>query len=123
MTNDTGFYLLFYDGSCGLCRHLAAFASWATSGRVQRVDAADTRLMSGFPELPPHQAMQSVHLLTPSGRLYRGYDAVVALVALLPAMRWLSIIMGTDLARRIGWAVYEWITEHRHQISHLLRLE
>jgi predicted DCC family thiol-disulfide oxidoreductase YuxK len=123
MTNDTGRYLLFFDGSCGLCRHLAAFARWAARGLVQPVDAADPRQMARYPGLSPQQAMGSVHLLTPGRRLHRGYDAVVVLVSLLPGMGWLSTLMGTRLARRVGWAVYEWVTAHRHAISHLLLLE
>ena len=37
--------------------------------------------------------------------------------------RVLKPLMNTPAACKAGWGVYEWITAHRHQISHMLFLE
>jgi len=116
-------FVLFYDGTCGLCRCAAAFIRWlGPRAPVRLVDAADPRQLAPFPQVSPYQAMQSVHLLTPTGRLHRGYDAVVALTRLLPGFRWLAPLMGTRIARRVGSFLYEWVTAHRHRISYALGL-
>ena len=118
MINESDPYLLFYDGSCGMCRRMAGFARWTTRGGYSwsmRPSAADG-VFSRFAAAP---AMQSVHLLAPWGEMHRGYDVIVVLVSLLPGMRWLSVLMGMVVARKIGWAVYEWVTVHRHEISRL----
>ena len=117
-------FVLFYDGSCGLCRQIARFIAWLPlRAPIHLVDAANPRQLSHYPQLSPHQAMQSVHLLAPDGRLYRGYDAIVVLIRLTPFLRFFAPLFNTRIARRIGWAFYEWVTNHRHQISHVLALE
>ena len=118
-------YLLFYDGTCGLCRTAVALIRWlGPRAEVVFVDAADARQLARHSTwLTPARALQSVHLQTPGGALLHGYDAVVELVGLLPLFSWLVPLMQTSSARRLGWAIYEWVTAHRHGISHVLGLE
>ncbi|HVS70052.1 MAG TPA: DUF393 domain-containing protein [Phycisphaerae bacterium] len=114
-------YHLFYDGTCGLCRRsVRAVLSRHPRVPVIPVDAADPAALAKFPQIPPRQAMKSVHLLYPDGRVRKGYDAVVALTRLLPGYRWLVPVMRIGVVRRVGWAAYEWVTRHRHQISRAL---
>ncbi|MGN6367628.1 MAG: thiol-disulfide oxidoreductase DCC family protein [Phycisphaerae bacterium] len=124
MKTSSNTYVLFYDGSCGLCRHIARFVcSLRLRAPLRIVNAADPRQLRHYPQLSPHQAMQSVHLLTPSGKLHRGFDAVIALTRLIPFVRFLAPFMSLRISRWIGNHLYEFVTHHRHQISHLLALE
>jgi predicted DCC family thiol-disulfide oxidoreductase YuxK len=116
--------VLVYDGTCGLCRKMAHLAI-RLHPRVplQLVDAANPRDLANFPQISPYQAMQSVHLILPTGQVLRGYDAVVGLTELLPVFRFLVPLMRTRLMHRLGWALYEWVTAHRHRISRVLFLK
>jgi predicted DCC family thiol-disulfide oxidoreductase YuxK len=116
------YYILFYDGTCGLCRLSATFAQHRACRPLALINAAHPWLLARFPQINPQQAMKSVHLLTPSGRIYRGYDAVVALSRILPFIRWFSPLLNTAPARKVGRTFYEFVTRHRHQISRLLQL-
>lgn len=124
MRGEQGEYALLYDGSCGLCRATVELLScFPMRARVVLVNAADPRQLARYPQIPPQQAMQSVHLVMPSGNYVRGYDAIVVLVGLMRVFRCLRPLMNTPAARKGGWAAYEWVTAHRHRISRLLFLE
>jgi predicted DCC family thiol-disulfide oxidoreductase YuxK len=122
MPAPSRYYILFYDGTCGLCRLSATFAQHRARRPLWLINAAHPWLLARFPEINPQQAMKSVHLLTPSGRIYRGFDAVVALSRILPFIRWFSPLLNTAPAQKLGWTFYEFVTRHRHQISRLLCL-
>jgi predicted DCC family thiol-disulfide oxidoreductase YuxK len=124
MTSRPGSYALLYDGSCGLCRRFARVVPHLHPRLpLKLVDAADPRQLAAYPQVSTHQAMRSVHLILADGSFFRGYDAIVVLTALLPGFRFLVPLMNTRVARWLGWAFYEWVTRHRHQISHLLLLD
>lgn len=118
-------YVLFYDGTCGICRAMVTLVRWLRPrAELVAVDAADARQLARHSTwLTPARAMQSVHLQVPGGALLHGYDAVVELVGLLPVFSCLVPLMQMNWARRLGWELYEWVTAHRHRISHVLGLE
>lgn len=122
MPTQKPYFILFYDGTCGLCRIAASFAQHHARRPLALINAANPWLIARFPQIPPQRAMQSVHFLTPAGRLHYGYDAVVALSRILPVIRFFSPLLGLAISRKLGSALYEFVTHHRHQISHLLHL-
>lgn len=112
-------FTLFFDGQCALCQ--------ASVTRLQRLDArqalrfADASLPAvkdQFPELASRNIADRMQVLTLAGEWLEGYDALVALMGVLP--RWISIfqpILGLKFMRVIGRLSYDWIARHRHRLA------
>jgi predicted DCC family thiol-disulfide oxidoreductase YuxK len=88
-------YTLVYDSDCGPCtRFKRAVAFLDTGNRLSFVglDAADS---SGLlAPIPPARRSRSFHLISPSGRVWSGAEALPPLASLLPGGAGLSFVMG-----------------------------
>ena len=113
-------YTVFFDGHCRLCTD--------SVGRLQRfkvrggadvryVNVQDLAALSAYPQIDPAAALGQMHVLTPTGRVAGGFDAVVAL---LPAFRWLRAwgpFMRVPPVRAVGRVVYRWVARNRYRIA------
>jgi predicted DCC family thiol-disulfide oxidoreductase YuxK len=90
-------YILIYDSDCGPCtRFKRAVAFLDTRNRISFIglDAADSSgLLAPIPQARRHR---SFHLISPSGRVWSGAEALSPLTSLLPGGAGLSFVMGRN---------------------------
>ncbi len=105
-------YWLVYDGTCAFCR---ALASWVTRldilGRVWAMDLHThaERIARRSPGLDHETLVRAVHLLSPEGNVWVGFEAVRRLAVILPVLWPLLPGFCAPGASFVGPAVYEWI--------------
>jgi lipase maturation factor 1 len=78
--------LLIYDGDCGICRLWVDYWKSLTGDRVRY--APFQKVIVDFPEIPPEHFKNFVHLITPTGELFRGAEAVFRLLTYIPGQSW-----------------------------------
>ena len=115
--------ILFYDGSCGLCRSIVRWiARRRRAAAVRPVAIHDPARMAGFPQIDHDEANRSVILLAPDGLQEHGYSAAVGVLEVLGVPRWALRLLRWPPVAALGNAVYRWVTRRRHRISRVLGL-
>lgn len=92
------------------------------SRRLSQVDpAADVHvapLAEGEPAFAPDALRRELHAVDSRGVVHRGYDAVVAIAAASPRLRWAARLLGARVVRPVGRAVYRVVARHRRRTGH-----
>ena len=113
-------YTVFFDGHCRLCVDSVARLRRFRVRRgadVRYVDVQDLAALSAYAQIDPVAALGQMHVLTPTGTVGGGFDAVVAL---LPAFRWLRVwgpFLRVPPVRAVGRVVYRWVARNRYRIA------
>jgi predicted DCC family thiol-disulfide oxidoreductase YuxK len=116
--------VLFYDGTCGLCRRSIGFIRRAGPREpLEYVDVNDDAAMSRFPQIDRLSALKHVTLLEPGGTQRRGYNAVTEVLRLLPGWRRAHFLMRLWPIQFVGHIGYHIVGHNRHRISRLLGWE
>lgn len=110
---------VLWDGECGLC---SRFARWVERhdrhARLHVIPYQDAPAPPMTPAL--HDACASaVHLVTPSGAIYRAGDAVLAVLGILGWGRAARLLR----RRPFIWAIeigYRWVADHRPFVARLI---
>jgi predicted DCC family thiol-disulfide oxidoreductase YuxK len=116
-TDPPGKYIILYDGSCRFCtaqsRNLAALAR---RGAVEAVNFQAAGLLERFPGISHEACMQAMHLVTPDGRIYKGFEAAVRAVATRPVLGWIAYAYYLPgLRQMIDW-LYAFIAARRYRL-------
>ncbi|MBI1812386.1 DUF393 domain-containing protein [Candidatus Peregrinibacteria bacterium] len=111
---------VFFDGACGLCRRsIFSIALLDSLHRVQTVDFRNETLRKEFaPDLSPASLDRSLHLRTPDGRIFTGFDAFRFLSRHLPALWIVAPFLSIPGIPTIGRMVYAGIAERRKRCTH-----
>ena len=113
-------YTMLFDGSCGLCtRTVAVVRRLDTRDRIDVLDVArDWGAVSArFPALTRAACLEDMHVITPDGRVFRGYAAYRAMAWALPAAWALLPLLYAPLARPLGERVYRAVARRRQSSS------
>ena len=93
--------MVFYDGSCPLCRReIAHYRRIDAAGGLRWVDAVKQPGMLEKHGLSLPQAMAELHVLDADGCWQRGVDAFLVIWQQLPAYRWLAKLVTALRLRR-----------------------
>ena len=111
-------YIALYDGQCEICQ---AFVSWLrVLDRKHEVTALpidpDT-LPTVHPDLQLDDCLRELHVVTPAGQIYRGWDAVAALARLFPATFLIGWLGRIPPFRWLGAAAYKFVARNRYAVS------
>lgn len=113
-----GQYIAIYDEQCEICQ---AFVSWLKLlDRKQQVTpiAIDPEVLPAIhPELELQACLRELHVVTPSGAVRRGWDAVAALARLFPATCVIGWLGRVPPFRWIGQAAYGYVARNRYAVS------
>lgn len=111
-------YVVFFDGHCQFCTDsVNRLRRFRRRAEVAYVDVHDPAALSAYPQVDPAAALGQMHVLTPSGKVAGGFDAIVAL---LPALRglWLAgPMLRLPPIRAVGRATYRFVARNRYRIS------
>src|SRR5205814_7778187 len=79
-------YVVLFDGSCGVCRRtMSVIRILDVLGRVEIIDATQwSAISSRFPQLKQSDCLAGMHVISPAGRVYRGFDGYRALARVIP---------------------------------------
>jgi glyoxylase-like metal-dependent hydrolase (beta-lactamase superfamily II)/predicted DCC family thiol-disulfide oxidoreductase YuxK len=111
-------YIAIYDGQCEICQ---AFVSWLRLlDRKRQVTAlpidAET-LAQVHPGLQLDACLRELHVIAPSGAVYRGWDGVAVLARLFPPTFQIGWLGCVPPFRWIGIAGYRFVARNRYAVS------
>lgn len=112
-------YVVIYDSACRLCTDAVA----RLRAMPLRAEWEAVPLQSGEvagllpPGYPLDQLQAELHVVDAStGSMYRGADAIVHLMTLLPALRFLAVLYRIPGVRPIAAAAYRAVAKRRYKL-------
>lgn len=116
-TQPPGRYVVLYDGACRFCtaqsKNLLALAR---PGIMEAVDFQQPDALARFPGVTVEACQRAMHLVTPAGRVYKGFEAAVQTVATRPWIgrpAYLYYVPGIRLACDLLYAL---VARYRYRI-------
>ncbi len=110
----------FYNGACPVCRaEMTSYRRTAESKGLPLAfrDVAEDATEAGALGITPDRALRRLHAQDASGRLYVGFDAMLAVWRQVPRTRWMGWFFGLPLIRPVSawlyehvvsWSLYRW---------------
>jgi predicted DCC family thiol-disulfide oxidoreductase YuxK len=122
LTVPTGKYVVLYDGHCKLCtRGARQLVGLARPGAVEALSFQEPGVLDRFPGLAHEACMQAMYLVTPEGRLFRGFEAAVRAVATRPILGLLANAYYVPGIRQLCDWLYAWVAANRYRLSGRLK--
>src|SRR5262245_59152741 len=90
-TTAPGRHVVLYDGKCRFCTTgIQRLLRWAGPGAIEALDFQQPGVLERFPGITHAACMQQMQLVTPTGRVYAGFEAAVRALATRALLRpWL----------------------------------
>lgn len=108
--------LVFYDGSCSLCRaSIAPVQRLDSHHRIAFLDLHDPSVRKRFPQIDRELAMRWMQAVDARGRISSGAEAWARIGLLLPGWRYLSWILLVPGIRWFASQIYAWIARNRYR--------
>src|SRR3984885_5455428 len=114
----TSVYRVLYDGQCEICQ---ACVSWLKTldheNKTVCLPISAEVLSAVDPRLRMDECLRQLHMVTPEGEIYVGWDAVACLARLFPSP-WLIGVLGQRLPfRNAGRLLYGFVAKNRYSLS------
>lgn len=111
MAPPAGRLTVFYDDHCPVCTGALRFA-----GRRDGANRLRPRGMSaGDAPFCEADLIRELHVVDGTGRVYRGYDAVVAIASTWAGVRRIAPLLAAPWARLIGRPLYGFVARRRRR--------
>jgi glyoxylase-like metal-dependent hydrolase (beta-lactamase superfamily II)/predicted DCC family thiol-disulfide oxidoreductase YuxK len=111
-------HVAIYDGQCEICQ---AFVSWLRlldrKDQVAALPIDAETLAQVHPDLKLDDCLRELHVISPSGQVYRGWNAVAILAQLFPPTFLIGWLGSLRPFRWIGIAGYRFVARNRYAIS------
>lgn len=104
---------VYVDQACPMCVGAAQVA--ARHDRAGRLQVTD--LAAAGRRLPARELHRALHVVDAAGTVFRGYDAVVAIVVSTPGGRWVGPLLRRAPMRWIGRRVYAKVARNRDRVT------
>ena len=109
---------VLYDGQCSLCqRSMEALAARDVRKVLRFVDLHSVDVKTVHPTLTPEACRDEMHVVTPEGRVLKGFYAFRHLWGRLPRTAWMAPFLHVPGASLIGNLVYRWVARRRYQLN------
>ncbi|HEX4439666.1 MAG TPA: DUF393 domain-containing protein [Thermoanaerobaculia bacterium] len=112
----SGAHHFFYDGSCGLCRKtVAVLRRLDVRHRVVFHDALNdwASILSAFPGLSQPACLETMHVVTASGRVETGFDAYRAIAWSIPLLLPVAPLLYLPGVPAVGRRLYAAVARRR----------
>ena len=106
-------FLLLYDAECGLCQWTQKWVEAHDPAGLVDARPLQTPGLLGRLSIREEDALREIHVISRSGELRVGADAVLWLVSQLPGYRWLAILNRSRAVRKIARLTYREIAKRR----------
>ena len=115
---STSTYSVFYDDQCEVCQ---AGVSWLKALDQQKKTVSlpinAEALSNSGAGLKMDECLRELHVITPEGEVYRGWDAVTCLARLFPATRFIGVLGQLFPFRSAGQLAYRFVATNRYSLS------
>ena len=109
-------WVLIYDGDCEFCRRqIRLVERFDTRGRIEAVSFQAIDLAAYG--VTRDAAEQAMHVVSPTGRVWRGAGAARQVSKLLPSLRPLAWLFHVPGAMFVAERVYRWVAKRRHRFG------
>ncbi len=109
--------VVLYDGHCKFCTAGARkLERLARPGTLELVSFQDPGVLDRFPGLTHEACMRQMHLVTPDGRIYGGFEAAVQALATRPVLGLLARAYYLPGLRQLCDLVYKRIAANRYRL-------
>jgi predicted DCC family thiol-disulfide oxidoreductase YuxK len=116
-TDPPGRYVLLYDGSCRFCTAQSQnLIALARRGVVEAVDFQQPGVLARFPGISHEACMQAMHLVSPDGRIYKGFEAAVRAVATRPVLGTIAYLYYLPGLRHVIDWLYAFVAGRRYRL-------
>ncbi len=116
-TMPPGTHVVLYDGHCPFCTARSKeLAALARSGAVTLVDFQQPGALDRFPGLTHDACMEAMHLVTPDGRVFRGFEAAVRAVGTRAVLGRLAFLYYLPGLRQLCDRFYAWLAARRYRL-------
>jgi predicted DCC family thiol-disulfide oxidoreductase YuxK len=116
-TTPPGRYIVLYDGLCKFCQAgMNKLLALARPGAIQPVSFQEPGALEPFPGITLDDCLREMYLITPAGRVYRGFEAAVQALAtrrLLGCLAYIYYVPG--IRQLLNW-VYARIAANRYRL-------
>ncbi len=113
---------VLYDGMCVVC--VNSVRLWRRLDWRRQLEFIDVQnwdqVQERFPQVGRSAALGAIHVITPEGALFTGYEGVRHMVQYAPLLAWLSPALHLPPITWLGRRVYAWIARRRYAINRLL---
>ena len=115
-----GRIIILYDGACGLCRRsIFMLQLMDVLNRIKPVDFRDGILRSKHaPDLSESDLDRAMHIKTPQGKFYKGFDAFRKLSWHMPSLKLLTPLLYLPGVAPVGRMIYAKIAVSRNKCAH-----
>jgi predicted DCC family thiol-disulfide oxidoreductase YuxK len=116
-TAPPGRYVVLYDGHCKFCSaQVKNLVRLARRGAVEAVSFQEPGQLDRFPGLTHERCMEAMHLVTPDGRVYRGFEAIVQAIATRRVLALLARIYYVPGIRQLCEGLYALVAANRYRL-------
>lgn len=111
---------LFYDGQCGFCQYAISFVTsvdiFDVVNAIDVIPLRDEEIVSLPFRVTREQFLEEIHLVTPRGKILKGFFAFRHLAWFIPLWWFLLPILWFPGASFFGPRAYRWIARNRYAI-------
>lgn len=109
--------VVLFDGACKFCvAQMKKLIALARPGAIETIDFQQPGALTAFPGITYEACMQAMHLITPEGKVYRGFEAAVQAVATRPVLGKLAYAYYLPGLRWLFDRSYAFVAAHRYRI-------
>lgn len=107
---------VLYDGKCSLCKESKRiFEKLDWQQKVTWLSLQEYERTYGETSFSPAELRKEIHLITSSGKVVKGYNAVRLIMLQSPPVFVLGLIMYLPLVPLIGKPIYKLVAKNRHK--------
>jgi glyoxylase-like metal-dependent hydrolase (beta-lactamase superfamily II)/predicted DCC family thiol-disulfide oxidoreductase YuxK len=111
-------YRVFYDEQCEICQ---ACVSWLQildrRGQTSAIAISAEVLGEGGGALDLDACLRELHVVAPSGEIYKGWDGAARLAHLFPATWAIGALGNVPPFKQVCRAIYRFVAKNRHSLS------
>ena len=83
---------------------------------MEAINFQEPGVLARFPAVSYEACMQAMHLVSPDGRIYKGFEAAVRAVATRPILGWIAYVYYLPGLRQMIDCMYAFIARRRYRL-------
>ncbi len=110
--------IVIYDDQCPFCRsQISRLKRWDTGGKLRFEPGSADATLDLHPNLTAEALRESIHCVTPDGRLDRGARCLRTISSQIPILNPLSFGLRIPGVLALAEIVYGWISRNRYRLG------
>lgn len=111
-------YILIYDPDCPLClRFKQALGFMDTKKNLEFKSVQDPAVYLSYPQLNKEECLDEIHMLSSSGKVFRGADVVSELITIFPGVSKISWLIEKESSKKAADFFYKSLNNIRKAVK------